>query len=149
MNAEPALHATCVARYRPGGWRALMIAGPSGAGKSDLALRLIGRGWRLVGDDYVQVWASDGALYAAPAERIAGRIEVRGLGLMTEPFLPLARLALRVECTHGPVERMPEPAFWTHAGISLPTLSLDPRTPSAADVAARGLVALSPDDGLA
>ncbi|MEG0819600.1 MAG: serine kinase, partial [Brevundimonas sp.] len=46
------LHATAVARYSPAGWRGVLIQGPSGVGKSDLALRLIGQGWRLVADDW-------------------------------------------------------------------------------------------------
>ena len=64
MNApmQP-LHATAVARHTPTGWRGVLIQGPSGVGKSDLALRLIGQGWRLVADDWTHLWTSDDALY--------------------------------------------------------------------------------------
>ncbi|KAK0350597.1 hypothetical protein LTR94_028381, partial [Friedmanniomyces endolithicus] len=72
------LHATTVAIRQGGEWKAVMILGPSGAGKSDLALRLIGRGWRLVSDDYTQVWISGQALYATAPEVIRGKIEARG-----------------------------------------------------------------------
>lgn len=34
---------------------AALIEGPSGSGKSDLALRCIGRGARLISDDYVEL----------------------------------------------------------------------------------------------
>ena len=63
MSGRQPLHGTVAARWTPGvGWRAVLITGEPGAGKSDLALRLIGRGWRLVGDDYVHLFASGGAL---------------------------------------------------------------------------------------
>ena len=62
--------------------RAVLIAGRSGAGKSDLALRLIDRGALLVSDDYTFVRrAQSQALASAPA-RIAGRIELRGVGIV-------------------------------------------------------------------
>src|SRR5690606_35055818 len=73
------LHATVAAVRIDDAWRGVLIQGPSGAGKSDLALRLMQVGWRLVGDDWVDVFACEGALYAAAPATIAGRMEVRGL----------------------------------------------------------------------
>ena len=58
------LHATVAALRHGGAWRGVLIQGRSGAGKSDLALRLMQNGWRLVGDDWVDVFACEGALYA-------------------------------------------------------------------------------------
>ena len=93
MTPAQPLHATAVAQWAPGaGWRAILISGPSGAGKSDLALQLIGRGWRLVADDSVHVFASGEALYAVAPETIAGRIEVRGVGITGAGALGVARL---------------------------------------------------------
>jgi len=127
------VHATAVALPTPAGWRGVLLRGPSGSGKSDLALRLLGRGgWCLIGDDRIEVWASDGALYAAPAPRLAGAIEVRGLGLMQVPHVDLARLALLVDCGSAP-ERLPEPCFEEIQTVRLPVLRLIATEPSAPD----------------
>ena len=120
------IHATTAALYRPGsGWFGVMLSGPSGAGKSDLALRLIARGWRLVADDYTHVFASGEHLYGTAPPAIRGRLEVRGVGIMGQPTLALARLGLVVALTTDPVERLPEPRFETHHGVGLPRVTLD------------------------
>ncbi|RMF16145.1 MAG: serine kinase, partial [Alphaproteobacteria bacterium] len=74
------VHASCVAWHG----RGILLRGPSGAGKSALALRLIEAGALLVADDYVVLDAQStpDRLLAAPPPRIAGLIEVRGLGLL-------------------------------------------------------------------
>ena len=136
------IHATAVARHTPQGWRGVLIQGPSGVGKSDLALRLIGQGWRLIADDWTHLWASDGALYAAAPATITGKIEVRGLGIVAAPLRPLARITMAVACTHEAVERLPEAAVWTWAGLTIPRLQLDPRPASAGQVVATALAAL-------
>ena len=133
------LHATAVARHTPQGWSGVLIQGPSGAGKSDLALRLMQVGWRLVGDDWVDVFACEGALYAAAPATIAGRMEVRGLGVVSLPFLPSTRIALSLHLTHGPVERMPEAAQDVIDGVAVPRLDLDPRPASAPLVVAAAI----------
>ena len=120
------IHATTAALYRPGsGWLGVMLSGPSGAGKSDLALRLIARGWRLVADDYTHVFASGDHLYGTAPTAIGGRIEVRGVGIMGQPTLAMARLGLVVSLTPGPIERLPEPSFETHHAVDLPRVTLD------------------------
>ena len=136
------LHATAVARVTPEGWRGVLIQGPSGVGKSDLALRLIGQGWRLVADDWTCLWASGSALYAAAPATITGKIEARGLGIAATPVRPLARIALAVDCTHEAIERLPEPAVWAWEGVTIPQLRLDPRPASAGQVVATALAAL-------
>lgn len=125
------LHATAVAMPSASGWRGVLLRGPSGSGKSDLALRLLERGWRLVGDDYVEVWASGGGLFAAPAPRIAGVMEVRGVGLTGAASVSLARIALVVDC-QGPAERMPEPDSEVIEAIAVPRLALAALEASAA-----------------
>lgn len=116
--SEPPIHASCVAVRGAG----VLIAGPSGSGKSDLALRLIDRGAVLVSDDYTLLHAEDGALHATAPATIAGRIEVRGIGIVERPCLSSAPVALFVEA--GTPERMPMPATRTIAGIALPAYRL-------------------------
>ncbi|MGO4863291.1 HPr kinase/phosphorylase, partial [Campylobacter jejuni] len=65
----------------------VLIAGPSGSGKSDLALRLIDRGAVLVSDDYTLLHVEGGELHATAPVTIAGRIEVRGIGIVDRPTL--------------------------------------------------------------
>lgn len=126
------VHATAVARWCPGyGWRAVLIRGPSGAGKSDLALRLLDRGWRLVGDDYVELSVSDEGLHVTGPATIRDQIEMRGLGLLVQPGLRVGRVALVVQLLAGSAERMPEPQVQSLLGRDLPRLDLDPRPASA------------------
>ena len=142
MTPAP-VHATTVARWNPAtGWTGVLITGPSGAGKSDLALRLIGRGWRLVADDYSHVFASAGALYATAPPRIAGRIEARGLGIVAVPHLGLVRLVLTVDCVDQAPERLPEPDRVPFAGLDLPRLKVIARHASAVEFIAAATAAL-------
>ena len=113
------VHASCVAI----GGRGVLIAGPSGSGKSDLALRLIDRGAMLVSDDYTTLAVADGRLLASPPERIAGRIEVRGVGIVERPFGAGISVALLIDLARAP-ERMPEPETADFAGITVPAIGL-------------------------
>lgn len=115
---EPPIHACCVAMRGVG----VLIAGPSGSGKSDLTLRLIDRGAVLVSDDYTWLRAENGVLHASPPPTIAGRIEVRGIGIVARPWQDDIAVALVVEA--GTPDRMPEPATKILAGIALPTYRL-------------------------
>jgi hypothetical protein len=122
-------HAGLIARRLDGIWKGVLIVGASGAGKSDLALRALGEGFRLVADDRVVVWASGGMLYGRAPETLAGLIEARGVGIQAEPAINFCRIALSVRC--GPYERMPEPGFEEYAGLSIPTISIEPFEASA------------------
>src|SRR3954463_5296508 len=77
LSAET-LHASSVATEG----RAVLIMGPSGSGKSDLALRLLDRGFTLVSDDQTVVKRDGGQLLASPPPNIAGKLEIRGIGIM-------------------------------------------------------------------
>ncbi len=143
MTAIQPLHATAVARWAPRvGWRAILVSGPSGAGKSDLALRLMARGWRLVADDYVHVFASGEALYATAPATIAGRLEARGVGVIGACTRDVVRLVMAVELTETAVERWPGPQARTVSGRSLPLLCLAGFEASAVEKVAAAMAAL-------
>jgi HPr kinase/phosphorylase len=132
------LHGTCVAY----GTSAALLRGGSGAGKSDLALRFLalpsepGEDLRLIADDQVCVEAAtDGTLRVSPPKTIAGKIEVRGVGIVEMPHLKQGRLVLVVDLVGADeVPRMPpEPRETvTVAGIAVPRLKLAPFEGSAA-----------------
>ena len=115
------LHASCVLIDGAG----VLLHGASGTGKSDLALRLIDRGAALVSDDYTLLRRVGDRLLASPPETIAGRIEVRGLGLIDMPHAQEAYVRLLIALDE-PVPRMPEdeaPARWI-AGVAVPVVAL-------------------------
>ncbi|WP_293880222.1 HPr kinase/phosphorylase [Sphingomonas sp.] len=120
MGSSETLHASCVAITG----RAVLIEGPSGAGKSDLALRLIDRGAVLVSDDYTLTEPIGDRLQASAPSTIAGKFEVRALGIQTMPYADRVPVALLVDIG-GIVERMPqENVVRTIAGIAIPTVVL-------------------------
>ena len=130
------IHATCVAI----GERGLLILGSSGTGKSDLALRLIDRGALLVSDDGVMVRAGSGRAYASAPATIAGRMEIRGLGIVEVPTMKEAPIALCIRLGTG--ERMPPETLPTFsvAGVAIPMLSMEPFEVSAPVKVERALV---------
>jgi RNase adaptor protein for sRNA GlmZ degradation len=115
------VHATAVALDG----RAVLLLGPSGAGKSDLALRLIDRGWRLIADDRVALVVQGGRLWASAPSTIAGLIEVRDVGIVAEPAVAEAMVALAIDLAAA-IERLPEPGKWAFAGGSIPCVALSP-----------------------
>lgn len=125
------IHACAAALRLQGTWRGLLLTGPSGAGKSDLMLRLIDRGWRAAADDYAYVWASGGRLYARAPDRIAGRMEVRGQGIVPMPALTLIRVDLIARCVVHAPDRLPDPAFQRVADVRLPVIDIQPLHASA------------------
>lgn len=120
-NAGELVHASCVAWHG----RGILLRGPSGTGKSALALRLVEAGALLVADDYVELAHGHDPerLEARPPARIAGLIEVRGLGLVRLPYLRRITLALIVDLVDAysqeALERMPMRREEVLAGITL------------------------------
>lgn len=105
--------------------RAVLIGGRSGAGKSDLALRLIDRGATLISDDYTFVRREKDVAYASAPERIAGQIEVRGVGIVEMAVAQNVPVALYIDLSGEPV-RLPEGKDrLAICGVPVPSLALD------------------------
>jgi serine kinase of HPr protein (carbohydrate metabolism regulator) len=121
------LHATSVAIRGLG----VLIEGKSGEGKSDLALRLIDRGATLIADDQTICRRESGALLACVPPTIAGRIEVRGIGILTMPHQDRVPVALLIVILDHP-PRLPEDRRYRRiAGVDVPVLALSALEPSA------------------
>ncbi len=121
------IHASCVAI----GGRAILVTGPSGAGKSDLALRLIDRGATLVSDDQVELRVQGDVLLAGAPATIAGKIEVRGIGIVAMAYASPMPVALLLDLMSDP-ERMPDPRTRDLCGVPVPVVALAPFENSAA-----------------
>ena len=105
--------------------RAVLITGPSGAGKSDLALRLLDRGFTLVSDDQTIVRRDGDKLIATAPPNIAGKLEVRGIGIIEMERLNDVAVALLVELTSD-IQRLPDDSRERPIlGVPLPLITID------------------------
>lgn len=131
------LHGTCVSV----GGEGVLILGDPGSGKSGLALRLIdepGYGIsgvllrsELVADDQVIVTRDHRLLASAPAT-LRGKLEIRGLGIVTLTTVPSVALALVVKLqNHTAIKRLPDPATFDILGMALPLVEIDAKMASA------------------
>ncbi len=111
------LHASAVAF----GGRAALLIGPSGSGKSSLALELIALGGVLVADDRVTLERREGGLWLDAPDVLRGRIEARGVGLLTIRAAP-ARAGLVVDMGKVEAARMPDARSIMLAGVDLPLI---------------------------
>lgn len=136
MNLHPAsarlssemVHASTVAVDG----RAVLLTGLSGAGKSDLALRLIDRGFTLVSDDQTIVKRKGDQLIASCPATIAGKLEIRGIGIVDMDYQSDVPVALLVELA-SEVQRLPDDSrFRPILGVPIPLISLDAMAASAA-----------------
>lgn len=103
ISPPATFHGTCIAI----GAQGIMLVGASGAGKSDLALRLIDRGAKLVADDRCELVMQGGQLLCRPPAILAGKIEVRGLGIFDLPWIAPIPIIMAVRLADR-YERMPD-----------------------------------------
>ncbi len=124
-------HGTAIAL----GGSAALIRGAPGSGKSDLALRclamaptaLVPSPTMLVSDDRVDISRSGPRLQAEAPATIRGKLEVRGLGILTVPFVTRAELVLIAELTAPEgIERLPDPAHTELMGVRVALVRLAP-----------------------
>lgn len=109
----------------------MLITGPSGSGKSDLALRLLDRGFTLVSDDQTVVKRDGDRLLASAPPTIAGKLEVRGIGIVEMERLADVPVALIVELTSD-IQRIPDDSRERPIlGARIPLISIDAMAASA------------------
>ena len=126
LSAET-LHASTVAFDG----RAVVISGPSGSGKSDLALRLLDRGFILVSDDQTIVRKDGDGLVASAPPTIAGKLEVRGIGIVDMERADNVPVALVVELT-SEIQRLPDDSRErVILGVAVPLIGIDAAAASA------------------
>ena len=127
LSAET-LHASTVAIDG----RAVLLTGPSGSGKSDLALRLLARGFTLVSDDQTIVRKDGDRLVASAPPNIAGKLEIRGIGIVDMDRVDNMPIALIVELTSSDIQRLPDDSRERPIlGVRLPLVTIDALTASA------------------
>lgn len=126
-DGGPSVHASAVKV----GTLAVLIRGPSGSGKSRLAFDLIMAGRAgvvesavLVGDDRVHLATVGHEIEVRPAPRLAGLIEVRGLGIRHCDFVEHATVGLVVDLDAAEAERLPatESLKTSISGVEIPRI---------------------------
>ncbi len=133
------VHGTCISIIGPdGNVRGALLRGAPGSGKSDLALRFISQfgvgdssaqGARLVADDQVLLSRDGDTLLARPPGTIAGRLEVRGVGIVEVDHRTSATLVVIVDLVNAEdVPRLPPDPLPCEGvlGVCVPQLKLDP-----------------------
>ncbi len=125
MRLPETVHASAVLIGTDG----VLIRGKPGSGKSSLVLAILygtKPAW-LIADDRVQLSDRTGRLLASAPEALAGKLEIRGQGIVTRDHVSPAAVGLVVDLLPlADCPRLPEEAEMrvTILGITLPRLML-------------------------
>ncbi len=119
----PQIHGTCIEISGIG----ILFKGVSGSGKSDLALRCLFAGAKLVADDIVIINKEGDELIASSPSKLKGLLEVRGVGIVTKPYVNITKLGLIVELEKdNKISRIPEEEVCNIDGVMLKHINLNP-----------------------
>ena len=128
-GAETNIHATAIVAGRTG----LLFIGPSGSGKSSMAFACLAEGHSLglytalIADDQVLVRRLGDRLLARAPDSIAGKMELRGSGIVSVDAIDAAVLRFVIMPVDASTcERLPEEGerMMVHDGVSLPLLRI-------------------------
>ena len=105
----------------------ILIRGVSGCGKSDLSLRLIHMGSGLISDDQtIAIKNNNDIIILNAPETIAGKIEIRGFGILNIAYDKDIALRLIVDLLPvDQIERMPMQNYDIILGVKIPVLQLN------------------------
>lgn len=124
----PQYHASCIEWMGAG----VLLCGTPGSGKSDICLRLTETGAQLVADDRTELEYQDGRLAAYAPARLAGLLEVRGIGIIKMPFKKQTFIKLKVIlCRTDEIARMPARETELIENVEIPVFRVDAFTASA------------------
>ncbi|WP_085902473.1 HPr kinase/phosphorylase [Kiloniella majae] len=126
MSDSQLLHCTTIAFEKSGWLTAVLLRGKSGAGKSDLALRVIDAGRaELVSDDQTLLTKQGNNILASPPPTIAGKLEVRGVGIVSFSYCSDVSVGLIVDLvSREEVDRLPEVKKEKILGVEIPYIKL-------------------------
>lgn len=113
------IHATTITMES----RGLLILGPSGSGKSSLALDLMAVGAMLVADDRTDLRREGDRIVASCPPPLLGRIEARGIGILSAIPSETAVLAQVVDLGAGNGDRLPQWSSYDLLGVDIPLVS--------------------------
>lgn len=127
--SEQCLHASCVSVAG----RGILLMGKSGTGKSNIALSMIALGADFVADDQVILHRESDSLIATCPATIRGKIEARGVGLLSIAPIESTRVVLAVDLDQQECDRLPSPRLIELLDRRI-TLFRKPSTPNLAAI---------------
>ncbi len=109
----------------------ILIEGQSGSGKTSLALGLLERAEArslpatFVTDDQAFLESRSGKLIAKAPDEIAGKVEIRGFGILNMPHSDEAPIHLVVKLVpDDTIKRMPDRKTTSLCGMEIPSLDV-------------------------